>query len=256
MSEYISSFFSRRYALQQDLVSTLASGGSGCNVGWQRLYVSLSKMGVNLHLDDIRNVELSHMTSALARASEAWQRLCERNITVNMLIIALEDASLLRIAEEVKKALNSPVTVREDVSISYGVPSPRPGVMFDLIRFNPTPSLPPAAYKFSSSLPNKRIGDPLDKLEDDACLVVKVSRVDVNEDTKLRDLAFEICGSFKGVAAAKNEANLRLEEEIEAAGGDETKVCNMYTVWTLRAHAATEQRKVKDRSRDVKAKDK
>jgi len=97
----------------------------------------------------------------------------------------------------------------------------------------------------------KRIGDPLDKLEDNACLVVKVSCVNVTDDSKLADLDFEICGAYKGLAAAKREANLRLDEEIQAAGGDETRVCNMYTVWPFRAYASAARREVKDRTRDA-----
>jgi len=241
-SQHVRAFFNTRLQLNEDVIVTL-SGGTPPN--WEKLCLSLFKIGVKITGSTMTQIEQCHSYSARARAQEAWDRITGFNITVDMLIIALEDAGLLRLAEAVKVALHG------------GWP------LANVSTFEPLPALHPTAYEVKPVMElrltdmtmmaasRKRIGDPLDKLEDDACLVVKVSCVNVTDDSKLADLDFEICGAYKGLAAAKREANLRLDEEIQAAGGDETRVCNMYTVWPFRAYASAARREVRDRTRDA-----
>ena len=232
-SQHIRAFFHNKLALLQDVISTLAGGGMGTSACWWRLCVSLSKINVRLSLDTMRDIELASTTSALLRAEEAWRRICGHNVTVDMLIIALEDASLTRLADAVRVALFG------------GSP------MANMVAYDPLPLPPTMALRLTDMASRKRIGDPLDKLEDDACLVVKVSCVNVTEESKLADLDFEICGAYKCLPAATREANARLDDEIQAAGGDETRVCNMYTVWPFRAYASAARPEVKDRTRDA-----
>lgn len=232
-SQHICAFFNTRLQLLEDVIVTL-SGGQPPR--WQDLCVSLSKIGARITSSMITRIEECHSYSARARAEEAWRTITGFNITVDMLIIALEDAKLGRLSAAVKVAL-------------FGV-SP----MANIIAFDPNPVACTMSLRLTDMAAvasRKRIGDPLDKLEDDACLVVKVSCVNVTDDSKLADLDFEICGAYKGLAAAKREANLRLDDEIQAAGGDETRVCNMYTVWPFRAYASAARREVRDRTRDA-----
>lgn len=100
----------------------------------------------------------------------------------------------------------------------------------------------------------KRLANPIDRLEDDAFLLAKVPFVDEQDPPTLKSVEFEVLGAFKGYAAAKNEANMRLEEDIAAEGGDESKVQHVYTIWSMRAHVSGERRPVKDRVKEAAAK--
>jgi hypothetical protein len=250
-SQWISSFFNTRLQLLEDVIVTL-SGGQPAN--WEKLCISLFKIGVKITGSTITRIEQCHSYSARARAEEAWSIITGYNITVDMLTIALEDAGLIRLSDAVKVALFGGSAMANIATFD-----PNPGVRMNIGSINAggsvtiAPTAPTMALRLTDMVAasKKRIGDPLDKLEDDACLVVKVSCVNVTDDSKLADLDFEICGAYKGLAAAKREANLRLDEEIQAAGGDETRVCNMYTVWPFRAYASAARREVRDRTRDA-----
>lgn len=98
----------------------------------------------------------------------------------------------------------------------------------------------------------KRLANPIERLEDEAFLLAKVPFVDEQDPPTLKSVEFELLGAYKGYAAAKKEANARLEEDIAALGGDESKVQYLYTIWSFRAHAAGTQRETKDRTREAK----
>lgn len=100
----------------------------------------------------------------------------------------------------------------------------------------------------------KRLANPIERLEDDAFLLAKVPFVDEQDPPTLKSVEFEVLGAFKGYAAAKNEANTRLEEDIATEGGDESKVQHVYTIWSMRAHVSGERRPVKDRTKEAAAK--
>lgn len=101
--------------------------------------------------------------------------------------------------------------------------------------------LPPAAAA-------NRLGDPVATLaKEDTHMIVKVSRVGVSAQTTVGEMDYEICGTFKTWAAAAQEANLRLDEEINAAGGDEHRVRNAYTIWSFVGSGSPAPREVKNR---------
>lgn len=239
--EHIHTFFNSRVELEAELISSLG-GGLGMSSRWWKLMIELNKMGMPLTVGVCESIEANNLTIA-SQAQSAWRTLKNRPITIDMLCIALSRAGLGLWSEKLNTIALYPQRA---------------------LVFEPAAAIPPSTYEFKPTVPTmalrltdmvaaskKRIGDPLDKLEDDACLVVKVSCVNVTDDSKLADLDFEICGAYKGLPAAKREANLRLDEEIQAAGGDETRVCNMYTVWPFRAYASAARREVKDRTRDA-----
>lgn len=100
----------------------------------------------------------------------------------------------------------------------------------------------------------KRLANPIERLEDEAFLLAKVPFVDEQDPPTLKSVEFELLGAYKGYAAAKKEANARLEEDIAALGGDENKVQHLYTIWSFRAHASGTQREAKDRTKEAAAK--
>ena len=101
----------------------------------------------------------------------------------------------------------------------------------------------------------KRLVSPVERLEDEAYVLAKVPFVEEKNDedkaAKLSTDGWELLGIFNRYTTAKNEANVRFEEDVVAAGNDESKVQHVYTIWSMRAHVSGTLRPVKDRVKEA-----
>lgn len=237
---FLKDFLNTRLSLRQRIVSILAGGGTGWSSRWAKVMVELSKMGHNIPSSAIDSVESCAITP-YQQSEAALQAITNRLVTAGQFASACEAATICTIAADVRKAI---------VDGTFGV----------MIQFDPTPSLP--AYHLGTELvaspplrppTRKRLASPIERLEDEAFLLTKVPFVDEQDPPTLKSVEFELLGAYKGYAAAKKEANARLEEDIAALGGDESKVQHLYTIWSFRAHASGTQREAKDRTKEAAA---
>lgn len=173
-------------------------------------------------LADVLNATCPHLPSVL-----------DLRARVTSLVSTLPNANLYQDLLQVSHGSHSP-NISGSGSINFGT---------ELVA---SPPLRPPT--------RKRLANPIERLEDEAFLLAKVPFVDEQDPPTLKSVEFEVLGAFKGYAAAKNEANTRLEEDIAAEGGDESKVQHVYTIWSMRAHVSGERRPVKDRVKEAAAK--
>lgn len=173
-------------------------------------------------LADVLNATCPHLPSVL-----------DLRARVTSLVSALPNANFYQDLLQVSHGSHSP-NISGSGSINFGT---------ELVA---SPPLRPPT--------RKRLANPIERLEDEAFLLAKVPFVDEQDPPTLKSVEFELLGAYKGYAAAKKEANARLEEDIAALGGDESKVQHLYTIWSFRAHAAGTQRETKDRTKEAAAK--
>lgn len=230
--QYLREFFNTRMDLEESIVRTFATGGSGMSSRWWKVIVELSKMGHRFSIDFMQEIEAYHQTP-IGQAKEAMSRLKGRCITAAQLAAACDSALLQLTATDIRNAIMGLPCRFTDTPLQA------------MIRFDSSPA-PYTAVPVS----RKRLVSPIDKLEDDCHLVIKAPFCD--EEARLKNLSLEVVGIYKGYAAAKNEANEMLDEDIKNVGGDEGKLQHLYTVWSMRAHVSGERRQVKDRTREIK----
>jgi hypothetical protein len=104
----------------------------------------------------------------------------------------------------------------------------------------PSPPLPAS---------RKRLMNPIEKLEEETYLVVKIPFCDTDLPAN-QCIRPEVYKVVTGYQRAKRECDLLMDDDIELQ--DESKIQHIYTVWALRAHAAPEKRQIKSRTVEYK----
>jgi len=177
-------------------------------------------------LADVLNATCPHLPSVL-----------DLRARVTSLVSTLPNANLYQDLLQVSHGSSSPNISGSGGSINFGT---------ELVASPP--------LRFPS---RKRLVSPVERLEDEAYVLAKVPFVEEKNDeeksAKLSTDGWELLGIFNRYATAKNEANVRFEDDVVAAGNDESKVQHVYTIWSMRAHVSGTLRPVKDRVKEKEA---